>query len=100
MSHMAAAQKIFMFVFCSRSSMELNIPLGPVETRKLLFRSYIIRYRLFALAKTDPENCNSYLHMQIDSGRFTFHFVVNGAGARRATYLCLDSTKNVDKTGI
>ena len=26
-----------------------------------------------------------------------FVFVVNGAGIRRAAYLCLDSTKNVDK---
>ena len=26
-----------------------------------------------------------------------FVFVVHGAGTRRATYLCLDSTKNVDK---
>ena len=83
---MAAAQKIFMFVFSSRSSMELNIPLGPVETRKLLFRSYIITYRLFALAKTDAENCNSYLHMQIDSGRFTFRFCGQW-GRRQESYL-------------
>ena len=94
MSHMAAAQKIFMFVFCSHSSMELNIPLGPVETRKLLLHSYIITYRLFALTKTDAENCRSIV------AGLLFVFVVNGAGARRATYLCLDSTKNVDKTGI
>ena len=33
----------------------------------------------------------------MDSGRFTFLLVVNGAGVRRDTYLCLDSTKNVDK---
>ena len=26
-----------------------------------------------------------------------FVFVVHGAGVRRATYLCLDCTKNVDK---
>ena len=26
-----------------------------------------------------------------------FVFVINGAGIRRATYLCLDYTKNVDK---
>ena len=54
-------------------------------------------YRLFAFAKTDAENYNSYLRVQIDSGRFAFPFVVNGAGIRRASYLCLDSTKNVDK---
>ena len=35
--------------------------------------------------------------MQTDCGRFFFVFVVNRTGIRRATYLCLDSTKNVDK---
>jgi hypothetical protein len=33
------------------------------------------------------------LHVQTDSGRFNFRFVVHG----RATYLCLDRTKNVYK---
>ena len=47
---------------------------GPVETGKLLFRSYIITYRLFALAKTDAENYNTYPRLQMDSGRFAFRF--------------------------
>ena len=51
-----------------------NTILGPVETRKLSFRSCVISYRLFALAKTDAENCNTYPRLQTDSGRFAFHF--------------------------
>ena len=49
------------------------------------------------LGKTDAENSNSYPRMQTNSGRFAFVFVVNEAGIRRATYPCLDSTKNMDK---
>ena len=51
-----------------------NAILGPVETRKLSFRSCVISYRLFALAKTDAENCNTYPRLQTDSGRFAFRF--------------------------
>ena len=51
-----------------------NAILGPVETHKLSFRSCIISYRLFALAKTDAENCNTYPRLQTDSSRFAFHF--------------------------
>ena len=52
--------------FCSLSVRETrwsqNVTLGPVETCKLSFRLYIIiTYRLFALPKTDEENCNTYL---------------------------------------
>ena len=42
---------------------------GPEETRKLSFRSYIIIYRLFNLAKTDAEICHTY-------GRFLFVFPI------------------------
>ena len=48
--------------------------LGPVEARKLLFRSYIITYRFFALAKTDAEVCNTYLCVQTDGGKFASSF--------------------------
>ena len=75
-----------------------NTILGPIETRKLSFRLYIITYRLFALAKTDTENCNTYPRLQTDSGRLAFRFCGPWAGTRRATYLCLDCAKNVDKS--
>ena len=29
---------------------------------------------MFALAKTDAENCNTYLRVQTDSGKFAFRF--------------------------
>ena len=67
-SHMAAAQQVFMFAFCSCNSMELKRSGGPEETRKLLFRSYIIIYRLFNLAKTDAEICHT--------PRFFFAFLI------------------------
>ena len=51
-----------------------NARLVPVETLKLWFRLCVISYRLFALAKTDTENCNTYPRLQTDSGRFAFHF--------------------------
>ena len=51
-----------------------NAILGPVEARKLSFRLCVISYRLFALAKTDAENCNTYPRLQTDSGRFAFRF--------------------------
>ena len=63
-----------------------NAILGPVETRKLSFCSYIITYKLFALAKTDTENCNTYPCLQTDSGRFTFHFC-GPQGRRQESYL-------------
>ena len=47
---------------------------GPAETRKLLFHVYIITFRLFALAKTVAENCNTYPRLQTDSCRFAFRF--------------------------
>ena len=52
------------------------------------------------MAKTDVENCNTYLRLQTDSGKVAglfFVFVDHGAGIRRATYLCLDCAKNMDK---
>ena len=51
------------------------------------------------MAKIDAEYCKTYLRLQIDSGRFAFRFCgpCHGAGIRRATYLCLDCAKNVDK---
>ena len=49
------------------------------------------------MAKTDTENCNTYPRVQTDNGKFAFHFVVHGAGVRRATYQYLDCTKNMDK---
>ena len=63
----------------------------------LLSRSYIIACRLFALAKIDTENCNLTRACRPTVAGLLFIFVVNRAGVRRATYLCLDSTKNVDK---
>ena len=75
-----------MFAFCLCSSMELNVTLGPAETRKLQFRSYIISYRLFAFAKTGAENCNSYAHRQTHSGRFGFCFC-SPQGRRQESYL-------------
>ena len=39
-----------------------NVILDPAETCKLSFHSYIITYRLFALAKTDAENCK-YMYL-------------------------------------
>ena len=76
----------FCVSLCSCSWMELKVTLGPVETRKLLFCSYIITYILFLLAKTDAENCKSYLHVQTDSGRFVFCFC-GQQGRRRESYL-------------
>ena len=81
----------------------LGTSLGPVETRKLSFRLYVITYRLFALAKTDTKNRNACIRMQTDNDRFAFcffvffFFLVHWVGVRRVTYLYLDSTKNVDK---
>ena len=49
------------------------------------------------MAKTDAENCNTYPRVQIDSGKFALVFVLHGADIRRATCLCLDCTKNMDK---
>ena len=39
-----------------------NAQWGPVEARKLSFRSYIVMYRLLTLAKIDAEICHTYLH--------------------------------------
>ena len=36
----------------------------------------------------------SYMYIQTDSGEFSFHFVIHWAHIRRATYPCLDFTKN------
>ena len=47
---------------------------GPEDTCKLLFRSYIITYRLFTLAKTDAEICHTYPRIQTDSGYLAFSF--------------------------
>ena len=71
------------------------IILGPVEIGKLSFRLCIITYRLFALAETDAENFNTAYRLTVAG--LLFVFVVHGAGIRRATYLCLDCTKNVSK---
>ena len=54
---------------------------------------------MFALAKLDAENCNTHAYRLTVAG-LLFVFVVHGADVRRATYLCLDCTKNVEKTGI
>ena len=83
-----------MFAFCSCNSIEFNAILGPVETRKLSFRLYIITQRLFILAKTDTELTRTC--RQTVAG-LLFVFVDHGAGIRRATYLCLDCSENVDK---
>ena len=64
----------------------LNAILGLVETRKLSFCSCIISNRLFTLAKTDIENCNTYPRLQTDSGRFTFRFC-GPWGRRQESYL-------------
>jgi hypothetical protein len=60
--------------------------LCPVETRKILFHLYIITYRLFALVKTDAENCNTYPRVQTDSGRFAFRFC-GPRGRHQESYL-------------
>ena len=54
---------------------------GPVETRKLSFRSCVFLYRLLSLAKTDAENCNAYPRLQTDSGGLLFTFVDHGAAS-------------------
>ena len=41
--------------------------------------------------------CNSYPPYRPTVACLLFVCVVNGAGVGRATYLCLDSTKNVNK---
>ena len=97
MSHMAADQQVFYSLSVRVTWWSSNAILGPVETRKLSFRSCVISYRLFALAKTDAENCKTNPRLQTDSGRFAFIFVDQGVGIRKATYLCLEYTKNVDK---
>ena len=63
-----------------------TVILDPVETRKLSFHSYISTYRLFALAKTDVENCNTYPCVQTDAGRFAFCFC-DPRGRRQERYL-------------
>ena len=52
-----------------------NAMLGTAATRKLSFCLYMyaITYRLFTLADTDAEDCNTYRHLQTDSGMFAFH---------------------------
>ena len=75
---------------------------GPLWTCKLSFVSIIIMYRLFSLSKTDAENYNIINFILARVCIMTvvcFIFVVglHGASVRRATYLCLDYTKNVDK---
>ena len=66
-----------------------NAILGPVEICKLSFRFYVITYRLFTLlAKTDAENCNTYLRLQMDSGRFSFRFLWSmGQASGQESYL-------------
>ena len=51
-----------------------NAILGPVVTCKLSFPLCDISHRQFTLAKTYADNCNTYLHLQTDSGRFAFCF--------------------------
>ena len=68
--------------------------LGPVETRKL---SYIITYRLLALAKTNAEIAILTHTYRLTVTGSLFVSVVHRAGVRRATYLCLDCTRNVEK---
>ena len=95
---MAAEQQVFLCSLSVRVARQSsNAILGPVETHKLPFRSCVISYRLLTLAKTDAKNCNAYPRLQTDSGRFAFHFCRPWGGIRRATYLCLDCAKNVDK---
>ena len=77
-----------------------NVIYGPVETCKLSFRSYIIKYRLFALEKVMQKTAILTRVSRLTVAGLLFISVVNGAGINRATYLCLDSTKNVDKTAI
>ena len=50
-----------------------------------------------ALAKADTENCNACPCMQTDTGKFAFLWSTEYIGIRRAIYLCLDFTKNMDK---
>jgi hypothetical protein len=85
--------------------MELNVILGPVETRKLSFRSYISVSVYTCTGCLPWQNLTqkiAILHprVQTDSGRVFFVLVVHGAGVRRATYLCLDSTKKVDNINV
>ena len=51
------------------------------------------------MAKTDTENCNAMLtHVcRLRVAGLLFVFVAHGLGVRRVTYLCLDSTKNMEK---
>ena len=60
--------------------------------------SLTITYKLFALAKTGAENCILTRACRPTVVGLLFVFVVNRARVRRATYLCLDSTKNVDNS--
>ena len=71
---MAAEQQVLCSLSVHVTRQSSNAILGPVETRKLSFRSYVNTYRLFTLANTDTENCNTYPHLQTDSGRFAFCF--------------------------
>ena len=57
----------FLYVRVTRWSQ--NALWDPEENRKLSFRSYIIIYRLFNLAKTNTEICHTY-------GRFLFAFPI------------------------
>ena len=62
---------------------------------------YIITCKLFALAKTCAENCNAYIYTRVCRLTVASLLFVScspqEAGLRRAIYLCLDCTKNVDK---
>ena len=49
------------------------------------------------MAKTDEGNCKTYRACRHTVAGLLFVFVDHGAGIRRATYLCLDCAKNVDK---
>ena len=57
---MAAARQVFMFAFSLCYSIELKHSMWPGKTCKLLFRSYIVEYRLLTLAKTDAEICHTH----------------------------------------
>ena len=71
--------------------------LGPVETCKLSFRLHVITWKLFTLAKIDKKIAKLTRACRQTVADLLFVFVDHGAGIRRATYLCLDCAKNVNK---
>ena len=86
-SHMAVNQQVFSYLLSFRvARWSSNAILSPVETHKLSFHSCVISYRLFALAKTDAENCNTYPCLQNDIGRFAFRFC-GSRGRHQESYL-------------